>query len=53
MFGSDCDDRVGEGTKCQGAQILAVIRRLVPGKEVERKILHGNAKRLIRLPGFV
>ena len=53
MFGSDCDDQAGEGTKCQGAQILAAIRRLAPGKVVERKILHGNARRLIRLPGFV
>jgi len=52
MFGSDCDDTVGEGTKCQGAQILAAIRRLAPSKAVERKILHGNAKRLLRLPSF-
>jgi predicted TIM-barrel fold metal-dependent hydrolase len=52
MFGSDCDDKVGEGTKCQGAQILAAIRRLAPGKQVERKILHDNARRIIRLPPF-
>ena len=52
MFGSDCDDTVGEGTKCQGAQILAAIRKLAPGKAVERKILHDNARRLMRLPAF-
>jgi predicted TIM-barrel fold metal-dependent hydrolase len=52
MFGSDCDDKGGEGTKCQGAQILAAIRRLAPSKIVERKILHDNAKKLIRLPQF-
>jgi predicted TIM-barrel fold metal-dependent hydrolase len=49
LFGSDCDDKVGEGTKCQGAQILAAIRKLSPSKAIERKILYGNAKRLLRL----
>jgi predicted TIM-barrel fold metal-dependent hydrolase len=53
LFGSDCNDTVGEGTRCQGAQILAAIRRLSPSKEIERKILHGNAKKLLRLPAFV
>jgi predicted TIM-barrel fold metal-dependent hydrolase len=52
MFGSDCDDRIGAGPKCQGAQILAAIRRLAPTKEIERKILHGNAKRILRLPDW-
>ena len=50
MFGSDCDDKVGVGDKCQGAQILAAIRQLAPDKAAERKILYGNAKRLLRLP---
>ena len=49
LFGSDCNDAIGEGEKCQGAQILATIRRLVPSKSIERKILHGNAKRVLRL----
>jgi uncharacterized protein len=53
LFGSDCNDTVGEGTQCQGAQILAAIRKLSPSKEIERKILHGNAKKLLRLPAFV
>jgi len=53
LFGSDCDDKVGEGTKCQGAQILAAIRRLAPSKEVERKILYANARKLLRLPVWV
>ena len=52
LFGSDCDDRAGTGANCQGAQIMAAIRRLAPGKAVKRKILHENAKRLIRLPAF-
>jgi predicted TIM-barrel fold metal-dependent hydrolase len=52
MFGTDCADKVGEGVKCDGAQILAAIRKLAPSKAIERKILHDNAKKLIRLPSF-
>ena len=50
LYGSDCNDKVGVGDKCQGAQILAAIRRLAPNKQIERKILYGNAKKLLRLP---
>ena len=49
MFGSDCNDAVGEGEKCSGSQMLAAIRRLSPSKEVERKLLFGNAKRVLKL----
>ena len=49
LFGSDCDDTVGAGPKCEGAQILAAIRQFAPNKIVERKILHGNAKKLLKL----
>jgi predicted TIM-barrel fold metal-dependent hydrolase len=49
MYGSDCNDAVGEGEKCSGAQALAAIRRLAPSKEIERKLLFGNAKRLLKL----
>jgi predicted TIM-barrel fold metal-dependent hydrolase len=49
VFGSDCEDAVGSGEKCQGAQILAAIRRFAPGKAIERKILYGNAKQLLKL----
>ena len=50
MFGSDCNDIFGRGPGCQGANTLAAIRRLVPTKQIERKLLFGNAKRLLRLP---
>ena len=53
LYGSDCDDKIGAGPKCQGAQILAAIRRLAPSKAIERKILYGNAKKLLRLPAWV
>jgi len=49
VYGSDCSDHVGSGTACQGAQTIAAIRRLSPGKAVERKLLYGNAKKLFRL----
>jgi predicted TIM-barrel fold metal-dependent hydrolase len=49
LFGSDCNDAVGEGDKCTGAGILTAIRRLVPDKAVERKILYENAKRVLKL----
>lgn len=48
LFGSDCNDRDGGGPKCIGAQTIAVIRRLA-SRDVERKILYGNAKRVLRL----
>jgi predicted TIM-barrel fold metal-dependent hydrolase len=49
VYGSDCSDHVGSGAKCQGAQTIATLRRLAPGKDAERKLLYGNAKRLFRL----
>lgn len=49
MFGSDCTDPVGSGEKCLGARILAAIRKLSPTKEIERKLLYSNAKKLMRL----
>lgn len=47
MYGSDCNDTVGEGQKCSGAQMLAAIRRFSESKAVERKLLYGNAKRVL------
>jgi predicted TIM-barrel fold metal-dependent hydrolase len=49
MYGSDCNDGVGEGEKCSGAQMLAAIRRLSGSKAVERKLLFENARRLLKL----
>jgi predicted TIM-barrel fold metal-dependent hydrolase len=50
LYGSDCNDAIGEGEKCSGSQQLATIRRLAPNKAAERKILFGNAKRVLRVP---
>lgn len=49
LYGSDCNDRVGEGEKCSGSQQLATIRRLSPSGAVTRKILYGNARRVLKI----
>lgn len=49
LYGSDCNDHVGHGEKCQGAQTIAVVRRLSANKTIERKLLHDNAARVLRL----
>lgn len=49
LYGSDCNDSVGEGEKCSGAQMIAAVRRLSPSKAVERKLLYENAKVLLKL----
>ncbi|MES2788665.1 MAG: amidohydrolase family protein [Planctomycetota bacterium] len=48
LYGSDCNDSVGSGAACQGAQTIAAIRKLAPDKAIERKILYENAKKLFR-----
>ena len=49
LYGSDCSDTAGAGEKCSGSQQIATIRRLSPSKGIERKILWGNAKKLLKL----
>ena len=49
LFGSDCTDVDGSGSKCLGAQIIAAVRRLSESKKAERKLLYENAKQLLRL----
>ena len=49
IYGSDCNDLDGAGPKCQGAQTIAALRRLAPGKNIERKLLHDNAKQLFQI----
>jgi len=49
LYGSDCNDHVGSGAACQGAQTIAAVRRLAPSPAVARKLLHDNARRLFRL----
>jgi uncharacterized protein len=49
LFGSDCEDTNGRGTKCIGAQQLEAIRRLAPDATAVHKILYDNAARLLKI----
>jgi len=49
IYGSDCDDAVGQGAKCSGSQQLAVVRRLSPDVAATHKMLYGNAVRVLKL----
>lgn len=49
MYGSDCQDAGGSDAACSGARMMAVVRRLAPSKQAERKMLFENAKRVFRL----
>lgn len=49
LYGSDCNDTIGNGEKCSGAQQIAMIRRLSPSQEVTKKILSGNARRVLKI----
>ncbi len=49
LYGSDCDDRAGTGKACSGSQQLATIRRLAPDAPSIRKMLYGNAARLLKI----
>lgn len=49
LYGSDCNDRNALAGNCQGTQTIAAIRRLAPDKVVERKLLYGNASRLLKI----
>jgi len=49
LFGSDCNDRQANGPQCLGAKIIAAVRRFAPDKKAERKMLYGNASRLLKI----
>lgn len=49
LYGSDCNDREGEGPKCSGSQQIAAVRRLAPNPAAVRKMLYGNAARLLKI----
>ena len=49
IYGSDCNDLLGTAPGCQGAETIAAVRRLAPSKEIEHKLLCGNAKRVFRI----
>lgn len=49
LWASDCNDALGHGENCIGSKGLATVRRLAPSAAIARKILAGNAQRLLKL----
>jgi predicted TIM-barrel fold metal-dependent hydrolase len=49
LYGSDCSDHVGTGTKCSGSQQIAQIKRLAPSPAALKKIFWDNATRVCKL----
>jgi len=49
IYGSDCNDSVGFGEKCLGAQMIAEIRKLVPTAKIRQKLFSGNAKKVFTI----
>jgi predicted TIM-barrel fold metal-dependent hydrolase len=49
LYGSDCDDRVGAGKACSGAQQIACVRRMAPDATALGKIFYANASQLLKL----
>jgi predicted TIM-barrel fold metal-dependent hydrolase len=49
LYGSDCNDNTGRGPTCQGWMTIHTLGRVSPSREVERKILYGNAKAMFKI----
>ncbi len=49
LYGSDCSDPVGRGPACSGSLQILSVKRFAPDKQAERKILYGNARRVLKL----
>jgi predicted TIM-barrel fold metal-dependent hydrolase len=47
MYGSDCDDHIGQGVKCSGWECLHTLRRLLTNRDALQNILYRNAARVI------
>lgn len=49
LYGSDCNDVMGQGEKCSGAQQIATVRRLLPDVKAQEKIFFRNARRVLKI----
>lgn len=49
LYGSDCDDKDGQGDACSGSKCIAAVRRLAPSDAVRRKIFSENAVKLLKI----
>jgi len=50
MYGSDCYCATGTGPRCLAVAKLGFLKELCPTEEIRRKILSGNARRVLKLP---
>lgn len=51
IYGSDCNDAIGQGDRCSGSKQIETIRRLSPHPSVTRKIFWENGVRVLKLKG--
>ncbi len=49
MYGSDCNDSLGRGPGCQGAQTIKTISELSLNDDIRAKIFYRNAARLLKI----
>lgn len=49
LYGSDCNDHVGEGPKCLGAQQIAQMKALAPDERTLRMIFWENSVKLFKI----
>lgn len=49
MYGSDCQDETTKDTRCSGIKCLQTVKRLSGTKKIERKLLYGNARRVLKI----
>ncbi len=49
MYGSDCQDADTKVKECSGIKTLEVVRRLSASRNVERKLLYENARRVLKI----
>lgn len=50
MYGSDCYCVTGNGPLCHATVKLGVLKELCPTDAIRKKLLFGNARRLLKLP---
>lgn len=49
LYGSDCNDALGRGPGCQGAQTLKTVNELSASDKIRSKIFYQNASKLLKI----
>ncbi|MGH7957409.1 MAG: amidohydrolase family protein [Opitutaceae bacterium] len=50
LYGSDCFCATGAGPQCHAAAKLGFLKELCPAEDIRKKLLSGNARKLLKLP---